>query len=481
MNQKNKHNLTFFMNMKWFVLVVLISSAFICNGQDTLRALNAEQVLQIVKKYHPIVKQSQLQIDNAQANLLNARGSFDPIINTYISRKTFGGKEYYNQITPEIEIPTWYGIELYTGIQNLTGAKLDPSETSGQSNYVGISIPLAKDLIFDKRRAQLRQAQIFKSLASVEQQKMINDLLMESMEAYWNWVKAYQSYQIVSANVEVTKKRTDLIVRSYVNGERAAIDTVEAMTQLQSFLYQQAQAKLAFQNAGLQLSSFLWTENETALILTDFVIPDTTWDNNEIFAKFNIVLDDLLNAADKNHPTLKSYDYKIDALLVEKRLKFQELLPKIDFRYNQLSKGFNPINSLISGPVFENSFQYGIKFQMPLSFSSGRANYKMAKIKIENTSLEQVQKRLAIQLKIKSYFNEFIYLKNQIELQTNNYQYNLQLVKAEEYRYFNGESSLFLVNARENKSLEALEKLIDLKTKYYKTIYALQWSAGLLF
>ena len=52
------------------------------------------------------------------------------------------------------------------------------------------------------------------------------------------------------------------------------------------------------------------------------------------------------------------------------------------------------------------------------------------------------------------------------------------LVKSEETRLLNGESSLFLVNSRENKALEALEKLIDLKTKYFKTIYAIKWSAG---
>jgi hypothetical protein len=39
---------------------------------------------------------------------------------------------------------------------------------------------------------------------------------------------------------------------------------------------------------------------------------------------------------------------------------------------------------------------------------------------------------------------------------------------------------MFLINARETKALEAQEKLIELKTKYYKTIYALQWTAGLL-
>ena len=41
-------------------------------------------------------------------------------------------------------------------------------------------------------------------------------------------------------------------------------------------------------------------------------------------------------------------------------------------------------------------------------------------------------------------------------------------------------NSLFLINSRENKALEALEKLIELKTKFAKTVYALQGSAGLL-
>jgi hypothetical protein len=56
----------------------------------------------------------------------------------------------------------------------------------------------------------------------------------------------------------------------------------------------------------------------------------------------------------------------------------------------------------------------------------------------------------------------------------------IALVKAEESRFNNGESSLFLINSRENKALEALEKLIELKAKFAKTVYALQGSASLL-
>jgi hypothetical protein len=55
-----------------------------------------------------------------------------------------------------------------------------------------------------------------------------------------------------------------------------------------------------------------------------------------------------------------------------------------------------------------------------------------------------------------------------------------KLLKAEETLLLNGESSLFLINLRENKVLETQKKLIELKTNYYKTIYTLQWATGVL-
>ena len=117
---------------------------------------------------------------------------------------------------------------------------------------------------------------------------------------------------------------------------------------------------------------------------------------------------------------------------------------------------------------------------MPLRLSGGRGAYKMAKLKIENTQLDQDQKRQQVAIKVKSYFNEWAMLRNQVALQTDNYKNYQRMVSAEETKFANGESSLFLINSRENKALDALQKLISVKTKYYKTLYALQWSAGLL-
>ncbi len=101
-------------------------------------------------------------------------------------------------------------------------------------------------------------------------------------------------------------------------------------------------------------------------------------------------------------------------------------------------------------------------------------------VKIMETRLDQVQKQLDLHLKIRKYHNEFSVLKEQIGLQTLNYGNYQRLLEAEQTLFGNGESSLFLINSRENKVLEAQQKLIELKAKFFKTAYAVQWTAGLL-
>ena len=44
-------------------------------------------------------------------------------------------------------------------------------------------------------------------------------------------------------------------------------------------------------------------------------------------------------------------------ITIEKRLKFQELLPKLDFSYNQLGKGYTPSEISTITPLFENNYQ----------------------------------------------------------------------------------------------------------------------------
>ena len=459
---------------------VFLSLAVAGQSRDSLLLLNAEQVLEIVRKYHPVARQTSLNIEQAGADILIAKGAFDPVIGAYVAKKTFNGTNYYQQTSPQLTIPTWFGIEINTGLESLTGNRLDPTMTAGKSSYIGFTVPLAKDLMLDKRRAFLKQARIFNSMAITEQRSVINDLLMDAMDTYWQWVRAYQTFKIVEANVAVNQQRFQFVRAAFLNGEGPAIDTVEAMTQLQSFQYQQNEKWLAFQNTGLELSAYLWTKDIEPYVLPVTVVPQDGWENETNINAFNLELNSLIAAASQNHPDIQLYQSKLQVLDIDKRLKFQMLVPKADFTYNHLSKGYGIVNSESLTPFFDNNYRYGFKFGLPLRLSEGRGEYRKAKLKIETTNLDLEQKRLSIQLKVKSYFNEVENLKSQITLQSRNYLNYQQLVRAEGILFQNGESSLFLVNTRENKALEAQEKLVELKTKYYKTLYSLQWSAGLL-
>ena len=445
-------------------------------AQDSIQTLNLEQLILLVKKYHPVVKQMELQIQRSAADIQIAKSAFEPDISNYHTIKTFDGTNYYTSNSFKVNVPAWYGVEFNMGLESLKGNNYDPSNTSGQSSYIGMTIPLIKNLVLDKRRASLQQAKVFNTLSEVERDATINNLLMEAIREYWNWVNTYQVLKIMENAVIVNQQRFEWVKKSYALGERPAIDTIEALTQLRSFEYLRNQYFTDFQNAALLLSLYLWTEDEEPYVLPESIIPES----NEIEVKEDVNLEVLLTTAIQQHPELRAYELKLDILEIDRKLKIQDVLPKLDFSYNQLGKGFNLANTLVEGPIFDNNFRYGLKLEIPLLFMEGRANLEKAKLKIEETVLAQTQKDAQISTKIKSYYNEVINLKNQIDLQKSIYQNYLQLVKAEEMRYQNGESSLFLINSRETKALESKEKLIDLQTKYMKTYYAIQWSAGLL-
>ena len=79
-----------------------------------------------------------------------------------------------------------------------------------------------------------------------------------------------------------------------------------------------------------------------------------------------------------------------------------------------------------------------------------------------------------LDVKIETYKNEMLNYYKQIDLSRNNLQNYRKLLYAEETRYSNGESSLFLINSRENKVIEAQEKFISIRTKFLKSFNKLK-------
>ncbi|MFA9290052.1 MAG: TolC family protein [Solirubrobacteraceae bacterium] len=437
--------------------------------------LNVEEYLAIVKKYHPIVKQTNINIQKSEADITLARGGFNPVLNYYLGDKKLNNINYYNYNNPSIKIPTWFGLDISAGIENFSGNRLDESTTVGQVNFIGAKMPLLQNLIIDKRRALLKEAIFFKDLVKTEQKIFVNNILFDAATQYWKWVNAYEAYLILEKNLVISEKRFSLIKKTYLNGERPAIDTLEAKAQFQNIELLRNDFYLKFKNEGLELSNYLWKENNEPYVVKPEIIPFNGWDKP--FKSTLLNLNELLTTAKNNHPELEIYNQKLKILEINRKLKFQELLPKLDVEYYHFNKNLNLESN---GLFFQNNYQYGLKFEFPLFLSEGRGAYKNSKLKIEENQILQAEKQLAIEVKIKTYFNELELLNKQILLQEDILNSFQKLLKGEETLFMNGESSLFLINTRENKLIETKQKFVDLKIKLLKVFYSLQWSAGTL-
>ena len=460
----------------WLIFIFLFISSFV---QAQQKILSLENTFDIIRKYHPVAKRADLNVLIAKASLQATRGAFDPAFYIRNEKKIFDSKTYYTYSNQELKIPTWYGIEFKGGFENNAGDRLEPMFTPGKSTYAGFSLPILKNLVLDKRRAALQQGKMMIQLSNQDQLLTINDLLFDAADVYWGWVSAYQTYNILNNTFLINSTRFENVKKMYLGGDRAAIDTTEALSQLQLIQSVQIQSWLNLQKHKLLLSNFLWTESETPFELSDDVIPDSSWNKTSI-ARYPLPeIISVIQSALEAHPKLLTASSKLDILEIEKKLKFQGLLPTLDLNYNFLNKGYS-LDKSFSIPMFQNNYKYGFQLGMSLFQRQARGEYSMAKLKMKDQEYNNIQLRLEIENKVKSYFNETTALQKQIFLFEQNVKNQQLLLKAEETKFSIGESSLFLVNSRENKLLETEQKLAEFKTKFFKNLVAIQWAAGQL-
>ncbi len=459
--------------MRKLIFLIGCVWAFNTNAQ----VLSPEKFIEQVRTFHPIAKQANIKVEKANAAFLSARGGFDPTIELDASRKTFDGKNYYFSTNPELKLPTRIGgMDIKAGVEDNGGLFLNNQITRGQSSYLGVEMPLLKGLLIDQRRANLQQAVLFSQQSVQDRLKMQNDLLFDAYNAYWQWAGSYQLFSIYRQFLQVSLDRFRLVKLAYQNGDRALIDTIEALTQVQQFQLLQADAKAKLVNAQLELANFLWNENDAAYLLNDNLVPDTV--------QFQLYLavedpEQLINRANTENPTLRSLAFELEALEVQRKLKFQSLLPSLNIKANLLNQGFNVMKDF-GGALLQNNYVWGVQFKIPIFLREGQGAYKQAKLKIAETNYELNAKQWSTANKIRSYYAESILLKEQIAAAQQAYNGYTALLKAETLRFQNGESSLFLLNTRENKVIETAEKLIQLRAKYLKASYGISWAAGLI-
>jgi outer membrane protein TolC len=428
------------------------------------KELKYDEFLGYVKKYHPLVKSANLEIGFAQANLMMARGGFDPKIEVDFEQKKFKESEYYSILNSSFKIPTWYGIEIKAGFDNSEGVFLNPENTMPNQGLtsLGISVPIGQGLFINQRMADLRMAKIQLKLSQAQQRLSAIAVLYDASIAYFNWKRNYNEvkmYETYLSNARIRYKGISTLIRE---GDRPAIDSVEAGIIVRNRELSLEDSKLKLAKAKLDLSNYLWLENNIPLELQEDIFPEEkllstikeTLRTNELM---------MANPSIVNHPKINALENKIQMLDVERKLKANMLLPKIDLGYSYLSEP-----SAFSDYKFQD-YKVGLNFYFPVFLRKERGSLKIAKFKLQDAQFDLDLERVQLTNKINAQQTEISSLEKQKSLIDDLVKDNQTMLNAEERLFTFGESSIFLINTRENNLVTAQISQLSIENRYFNS------------
>lgn len=442
-----------------------------------------------VMQYHPLVRQAALLPEEARAEIMQARGAFDPKLSANYDRKEFGPQTngdrlssvYYNKWGSELSVPIApLGTDVKVIYDRAFGAKLNPEATTPATGLmgVGVNVPIGQTLLIDARRNALRQARLGVNLADADRLKNINKTLFDAAKAYWDWYLSYRSYRLIDEGLLLADVRFEGTRRRALVGEVAAIDTTEALITFQDRLVQRQQAEVDLQNARLRLSAYLWAANDQPVDLPTNVFPQPAPSGGV----GEEMVQSLLSQALRQHPELLKLTAKTEQLRIEERFRRALIQPQIYLSAALLSQA--PMLGTSTDPLPSyytfraENHKIGLDLVFPLFLRKERGKLRQVQIKGQQLVFERQQTERDIQNDVLAARNDLQNLARQISVQEQTVANQRRLVQAEQQKFDLGESSLFLVNSRESKLIDLGVKLEELRTKYQKALANLWYVAG---
>jgi len=437
------------------------------------RPLLLTEVFSNLEKTFPVILLSMREIRKAEFDILSAQGAFDMALKG-AAASTAG---YYNNNRLELnaEKPTSiWGTSFYAGYRVSQGDFPDyygqrRTNSAGEIRFGG-RIPLWRDRSVDQGRLDLKQSEINKSIAGnvLDEQKLA--VYRDAAISYWTWVAAGKRQRIVRDLLEIAELRKEQILKRVKLGDIPAIEAKENERAILARREQIAAADRLLQKSALYLSLYFREADGKMKNPADNRLPAVFPD--ELPVSEQQFLNDRDHAL-KNRPELKRIQSEIE--LEQNALRFHEnqRSPQIDL----IVGGSRDING---GPVKRDPWEaeFGLVFNIPLQTrkQDGKIGGTETKIEILRQKYSFLQDKISLEAR-----DALIALENavrRLEIIRQELAVADNLAKAEKTRFDLGDSTLLIVNLREQTAAEVALRLIGAEVDYW-VAYS-EYSAALM-
>lgn len=475
-------------HIKTLLLNTLISAFALCvaarmQAQDDSLSFTFDTYKNLVRNNHPLILQANLNLLKGESQVRKAKGGFDPRIQASFDNKEYQGKEYYSLSEATIKIPTPFAVELKGGFELNDGVYLNQQDQTPDDGLytAGLSLPLLQGLVMDERRTALRQSRAFQLYSNSERYVMTNELLLKAYNGYWEWWAAQRKVFVAEGLADIAKTRLEAVKQRAFAGQAPLIDTLEAHIQWQMRKQNTVEARILETKNRLLLSAFVWSNSDQQTESVSMQLPSAARSSDPgminspyEFVEVNFLA--ILDTISDSNPYLRQFDAKLDGLYADEKWKREKLKPRLNANYNLLSGSTGSVEDGFG----TTNYKWGFDFYFPVLLRESRGDLELTRIKIAETKLEFNYKKQEFKNKALAVYQNIPLLQDQLQIASDNRNNYERLLDAERIKFFNGESTLFLVNQREIQYADAQTKVIDLQLKLEQTKNELLFLVGLI-
>lgn len=407
--------------------------------------LTLDVVLKAAQRAFPGLLATEQRKDVAAGELTTSEGGFDTLLKSQ-NRWSISGlyENQNNEVSVEQPTALW-GTTFFGGWRRGVGdypVYEGKSETTDAGEArIGVNIPLWRNREIDRRRANLKQAELGQLIADHDYDLALIEVSRLAAYRYWDWVLAGQRLQVAKNLLQIAEQRDSGIRERVAAGdipEFEALDNQRAIIERRERL---VAAQRLLEQSAIQLSLYWRDADGQPKLPVSEQLPESFPDHD---ALITLDYDKALQTALNQRPELQRLDLQGKQAETELELQQNQRKPGVDVTVmaaNDIGSGSDKIN--------RNEMYLGLNVDIPLQqrIATGRAQVAAAngrRLKLERNLQDD---RIAAE--VKDVFSALSAVRKRLSLSSQQLQAAQQLEDGERTRFELGESNLLFVNLRE--------------------------------
>ena len=453
------------------VAPTLLDDAPAVDGQ-----LELSDVLISVTNTFPLVHAAALQFDVAQGQLQSAEGAFDLKLKAASENGPVGFYETYRHSAGAVQ-PLMFGGEVFGGYRIGRG-DFQPWYKERQTNdggefKAGLSVPLARNVGIDARRAGLRKAEIDYSAADPQYRTAVIQTVQSASSAYWNWVAAGARERIAAQVLELATTRNEGLkekVRAGANAPPVLQDNRRSILSREAKLID---AGRKLQQSAAKLSIYLRSSDGEPLTPTASQLPEFP----AIEQPADAIRSRLTQVALQTRPELRELELAIERVDVEIAQSENDLQPNVD----AVLVGAQDVGARSTSKRDKSPFELEAAVLVDVPLQRRKARGKLTSLEAKRSQIAH-KRRLTtdkVRTEIDVAFAALTAAYERVQRTAEARKLAEFMAEVEREKLDAGASNLLSVALREEQAADAAGTEIDANLEYQLALAALRTAAGI--